>query len=91
MLDANLLNKLRFIGGVRAEDNTMLVNSLFFVSGQPVHNYTYHKLDWLPSANLVYSFTSKMNVRATPISQTLSRPDFRERASFKYFEFKTRS
>lgn len=90
MLDANLLNKLRFIGGVRAEDNTMLVNSLFFVSGQPVHNYTYHKLDWLPSANLVYSFTSKMNVRAA-ISQTLSRPDFRERASFKYFEFKTRS
>ncbi|WP_346316118.1 carboxypeptidase regulatory-like domain-containing protein [Chitinophaga sp. YIM B06452] len=90
MLDANLLSKLRFIGGVRAEDNTMIVNSLFLVNGQPVNNYTYHKLDWLPSANLVYSINAKMNIRAAA-SQTMSRPDFRERSAFQYFEFKTRT
>jgi TonB-dependent receptor len=89
MLDANLLSKLRFIGGVRAEDNTMFVNSLFYVQGEPVPNYTYHKLDWLPSANLIYSLNSKMNVRASA-SQTLSRPDFRERSAFIYFDFKSR-
>lgn len=90
MLDAYLVNKLRLIGGVRAEDNTMLVNSLFFVQGQPIDHYNYHKLDWLPSANLVYSLSPSMNIR-TAFSQTLSRPDFRERAAFDYFEFKTRT
>ncbi|GEP94264.1 TonB-dependent receptor [Chitinophaga cymbidii] len=90
MLDANLFSKLRFIGGVRAEDNTMFVNSLFYVEGERVDNYTYHKLDWLPSANLVYSIHPKMNLRVA-VSQTMSRPDFRERSAFEYFEFKTRT
>lgn len=90
MMDIRFLRRFWFTGGIRAEDNTMFVNSIFFYRGERYPNYTYKKLDWLPSTNLVYALTSKMNLRLSA-SQTLSRPDFRERAAFIYYDFKSRN
>ena len=90
MADLLFFRKLRLTGGVRAEDNTMFVDSEFYIRGQRYSDITYKKTHWLPSANLVYALTSKMNVRAS-VSQTLSRPDFRERAGFVYYDFKSRN
>ncbi len=42
--------------------------------------------DFLPSLNLVYELTDKINLRAS-YSQTVSRPEFRELASFQFYDF----
>ncbi len=42
--------------------------------------------DFLPSLNAVYELTDKINIRAS-YSQTVSRPEFRELASFQFFDF----
>lgn len=91
MLDLFLLQKLRLIGGIRMEHNHMEVNSVSRTNGKSHDTLViYDKKDWLPSFNLVYSFTPKMNVRLA-YSETLSRPDFRERSPFTYYEFKQRA
>ncbi|MGN7721902.1 TonB-dependent receptor domain-containing protein [Chitinophaga sp. 22620] len=93
MADLNFLKKFRFIGGMRVEKNNMDVNAIAYNanSGLPVDsNMRYRRTDWLPSANLVYSLTSTMNIRLA-YSETLARADFRERSAFKYYEFRDRS
>lgn len=42
--------------------------------------------DFLPSMNAVYELTDKINLRAS-YSQTVSRPEFRELASFQFYDF----
>ncbi len=42
--------------------------------------------DILPSLNAVYELTDKINLRAS-YSQTVSRPEFRELASFQFYDF----
>jgi outer membrane receptor protein involved in Fe transport len=86
MFDNHLFKKLRFIWGARVE-----------VYNQQLHSYDYGNKeintdtifrDVLPSANIVYSFTGKMNLRAA-VSRTLSRPEFREMAPFSFYDFNT--
>ncbi len=50
---------------------------------------TYRESDWLPSLNIIYNITRRSNVRAA-YSKTLARPDFRERASFVYYDLRLR-
>jgi TonB-dependent receptor len=93
MTDLNFLKHFRFIGGVRMENNHAEVNTVTYRSatGRSVDStVVYDKIDWLPSANLIYNLTPKMNVRLA-YSETLSRPDFRERSPFIYYEFKERT
>jgi outer membrane receptor protein involved in Fe transport len=93
MADLNFLKRFRFIGGVRVEKNNMDVNAIAYngATGLPGDsNMRYRRTDWLPSANLVYSLTSAMNIRLA-YSETLARADFRERSAFKYYEFRDRS
>ncbi|HEY0609031.1 MAG TPA: TonB-dependent receptor, partial [Chitinophaga sp.] len=93
MADASFLKKFRFIGGVRLEQNKVEVSTRTYnmENGYPVDSVVvYDKKNWLPSANLIYNLTDKMNIRLA-YSQTLSRPDFRERSSFVYYEFKERT
>lgn len=94
MLDIKPVEKLRIIGGVRLEDNTMKVRRYSRIntdnSSRGVDTTrTYKERDWLPSINIIYSFTPKINVRAA-YSKTLARPDFRERATYIYYDFKMR-
>lgn len=93
MLDAGFLKRFRLVGGVRLEQNRVEVNTQTYNpnTGYPLDSVvTYNKRNWLPSANLIYSLTDKMNIRLA-YSETLSRPDFRERSAFRYYEFKERT
>lgn len=93
MLDLNLPQHIRLIGGVRMEHNRSEVNTVSYnpATGAPVDSLVlYNKTDFLPSVNLVYSITPRMNIRAA-YAETLSRPDFRERSPFIYYEFKERA
>jgi len=79
MLELPLINALKFVGGARYESTTMQVSNGNLQSGFETH-------DWLPSANLIYSFTNNMNVRLA-YSKTLARPTFREMSEFVTEDF----
>jgi outer membrane receptor protein involved in Fe transport len=44
------------------------------------------KVDFLPSANIIYALTSKTNLRLS-YSETVNRPEFRELAPFGFYEY----
>jgi TonB dependent receptor/Carboxypeptidase regulatory-like domain/TonB-dependent Receptor Plug Domain len=88
-LHAYLMNDQRYknfrlIYGVRMENFTQKL-----VAVQPGLRSTsvnYTKLDYCPSANLVYSVTSKSNIRLS-YSKTLNRPEYRELAQFGFPDY----
>ncbi|WP_255563283.1 TonB-dependent receptor [Mucilaginibacter sp. 21P] len=84
MLDNKLTAKLRFVWGARVEQfNTNVTPNSYQNPGDNVHqDYT----DVLPSANLTYNLTEKINLRAS-YSRTLARPEFRELATSSYFDY----
>ncbi len=91
MVDLKLLKKFRLIGGVRNEQNTMDVSTAKYEfvnldSKITDTNSVYRETNLLPSVNLVYSPTNKINVRGA-YSKTLARPDFAERSFVPYFDF----
>lgn len=90
MADLKFLSAFRLIGGVRVERSNMTVTGTGYryETGQSVDTTTnYKKTDWLPSTNLVYSLTRKMNIRIA-YAKTLARAEFRERAPFVYYDFR---
>lgn len=88
MLDLKFFKKLRVIGGARYEQNKITISTVQYNNnGHSVFRDTsYYEKDWLPSVNLVYSFTDKLNIRAA-YSKTLARPDFVERSPYVYYDF----
>lgn len=97
MLDHKLAGKLRLIWGVRAEYYNLnkvnqLLDSLIAKTGQR-DAYDYSALynrekNWkiFPSASLIYNLTQKMNLRAS-YAESVIRPDMREMAYFKEYDF----
>jgi outer membrane receptor protein involved in Fe transport len=84
MNDQRFFKKLRMIAGVRMESfNQKLVAAQ---RGLGAVNLNYTKVDFLPSANFVYALTQKTNLRAS-YSKTVNRPEFRELATFGFYEF----
>ncbi len=82
MLDLSLTTKLRFIGGLRRESTKLDVRSR-----DPRRRAgLLDNDDNLPSANLVYALTDRMNLRAAA-TKTVARPNFREIADYTSFEF----
>lgn len=84
MLDNKLTEKLRLVWGARVEQFNVNVTPVVFSNpSDKVHqNYT----DVLPSANLTYNLTDKINLRAS-YSRTLARPEFRELATSSYYDY----
>ncbi len=84
MLDANPLPRVRTIGGLRVENSMQEVSSyeLFSASQTPVVGRI-STLDVLPALQVVYRATDRSNLRFA-VSQTVSRPDFRELSEFEY-------
>ena len=74
--------KFKIIAGARIEttDFEVISRDEFQDPG------TINETDILPSLNLVYKVTEKMNVRGT-FSQTVARPNLREMAPFSSFDF----
>lgn len=86
MTDFDLFTRFKVITGVRFEKSQQKMNS-FTITNEPMSvNSIYN--DWLPSVNLAYAMTHKMNIRAA-YARTLARPEFRELAPFSYYDFLT--
>lgn len=88
MLDLKILKQLRVVGGMRYENNKVVMSTeTYNTDGFPVYSDSvYYEKDWLPSVNLIYSVTDKVNIRGA-FSKTLARPDFVERSPYVYFDF----
>ena len=82
-MDNQLGNKLRVIWGVRVEDYDQLIGSVY--KSDPRHNYS-RVTDFLPGLNATYKLNNLTNLRLSA-SQTVVRPEFRELATFQYYDF----
>jgi hypothetical protein len=95
MLDQRFFQKLRLVYGVRAENYNLsnrqeeYIKRRFGEIPDAFNEFsTTGEKNWrlLPSANLTYSLTEKMNFRAA-YSRTAIRPDFRETAYFGFYDY----
>lgn len=84
MLDAKVIDEIRFVGGARFEYSNQILNSN--ISKDSIINVNESYNDLLPSLNLTYFINDEMNLRLA-YSNTLARPEFRELAPFSYFDF----
>lgn len=87
MLSGKVTEKLKASLGVRYENykEKLLTGALNSSEENNVNN-TYN--DFLPSLNLTYELNSKTNLRFS-FSNTLARAQFRELASFSFYDFVT--
>lgn len=85
MFDNKLNDKLRLVWGSRFEYFEQFLKSNTLTSDKASIINT-DKFDVLPSANLTISPNSKTNIRIAG-SRTVARPEFREIASFAFFDF----
>lgn len=84
MNDQRFFKKLRAIYGLRMENFNQKLAAPQRGLGEV--NIDYGKVDFLPSANIVYALTPKTNLRLS-YSETLNRPEYRELATFGFTEF----
>jgi len=83
MLD-NRFKKFRLVWGVRVEDFTQTLDSR--LTDDEYLNLNTNQVDYLPSANLIYSINKSQNLRFS-YSKTLNRPEYRELAPFAFYDF----
>lgn len=86
MLDQKFNDKFRVVYGLRVENYNVKIDALNVDNMKMVEDVNDTKLDFLPSVNFTYSVTPKSNVRAS-YYRTLARPELRELASFKFYDF----
>lgn len=84
MIEQNLLEKLKLVGGVRVENFTQNLATTTY--GGTKIDFSKQLTDVLPSVNLIYALNEKSNLRASA-SQTVCRPNFRELAPFSFYDF----
>ncbi|MBX9734972.1 MAG: TonB-dependent receptor [Chitinophagaceae bacterium] len=75
--------KLRVVWGARLEDYDQLVGSVKVSDAR--HSYTQVR-DILPGLNATYKLNNLTNLRLSA-SQTVVRPEFRELATFQFYDF----
>lgn len=78
-------NKLRLIYGARLESYRQKLSTI--ISGIPGTTDS-TVIDILPSVNLVYGLTDRINIRLAYF-KTVARPEFRELAPFTFLDFTT--
>ncbi|MGQ9819983.1 MAG: carboxypeptidase-like regulatory domain-containing protein [Candidatus Kapaibacteriales bacterium] len=76
--------KIRFISGFRIENNILNLNS--FNIDNSLVNVDYRTNDILPAFNLILETSKSSNLRFA-VSQTLSRPGYREYAPFAFYDY----
>jgi TonB-dependent receptor len=85
MADLRVGEKLRIVGGARLESYNQKFN--YTEAGSNIDRHIDTTVnDLLPSVNLIYSLTKKMNIRLS-YYKTVSRPEFRELAPFAFYNF----
>jgi outer membrane receptor protein involved in Fe transport len=84
MVDLSLGPRWRVIGGIRIEDASINVRTVDpRVPGAVPSVATLNNRDPLPGVNVIYSLTSRQNLRLG-YGRTLARPDFRELSPFEF-------
>ncbi len=79
-------NNFRLVGGARLENSEQLVNTISpFATDEP-YVARLKKVDILPSLNFTYLFSDISNLRLA-YSQSVNRPEFRELASFYFYDY----
>ena len=89
MIETNLHPRLFLAGGVRVEDSRQEADGYQpFVPLSDADQVTskIQTTDLLPALTLKYRIANRMNLRFA-VSQTVSRPDFREMSAFEYTDF----
>ncbi|MFO8128469.1 MAG: TonB-dependent receptor [Bacteroidales bacterium] len=86
MIDWPVVDRLRFIAGLRLEYTDLRVNNLVGTADTKYKSGGYRKTDPLPSLNLIYNVNDEMNFRLAG-SQTIARPSFREIGT-NYYDYK---
>lgn len=87
MSDQRLFKKFRLIYGARVEQYNQKLNTIYdSLSVDPPIVLNTTVTDLLPSVNVVYAVTPKMNIRLS-YSQTVNRPEFRELAPYLFFDY----
>ncbi|MFM2229962.1 MAG: hypothetical protein RL607_1220 [Bacteroidota bacterium] len=81
----NVFDKWRFVWGVRMENFTQTLESENDAGPVRINQ---KQQDILPSLNVIYAINPKKNLRFS-YSKTVNRPEFRELAPFKFFDFQT--
>lgn len=82
MLDMPLSHRLRFVGGARYETTDINVSPV----DKNYESGVINTKDILPSVNLIYSLSDKINLRSA-YGRTLARPTFREMAPYPSWDF----
>lgn len=89
ILDMPLTRRLRFLPGLRVEDSEQTVETYtVFVREENKVKSSINKTDVLPSVNVTYGFTDKMNLRGA-FSRTVNRPDLRELTPLSQTDYST--
>lgn len=86
MFDSRIKEKLRFIYGLRVESFKQSLSTLNSDFTENTKDTTV--IDFLPSVNVVWSLTDRINIRGA-YYKTVNRPEFRELASFNFYDFIT--
>ena len=84
MMTSDITSKLKMNYGLRVESYREQLTSKDPSTAKVDNDY----LDFLPSANIIYSLTDKTNLRLS-YSNTIARAEFRELAAFSFFDFET--
>ncbi|MFA9212776.1 MAG: TonB-dependent receptor domain-containing protein [Candidatus Methylacidiphilales bacterium] len=83
--DSKITSRLKAVWGVRVESYNQKLNT-FKTGSTEEFKLDSTVVDFLPSVNFIYTLNTKTNLRAS-YSQTVSRPEFRELASFTFYDF----
>jgi TonB-dependent receptor len=81
--DNQFTSKFRLLWGLRVEDFDQLVGSV--KKSDPRFSNS-RVTDFLPSLNFTYKLNAKTNLRLSA-TQTVVRPEFRELATFEFYDF----
>lgn len=77
-----LTDWVKILGGIRPERTDLELAS---ISNRGNTNSSIQQLDWLPSAGLLFTVRSNMNVRLS-YSETVARPTYREIAGYEAYD-----
>jgi TonB-dependent receptor len=86
MGENRIFGNMRAIYGVRVEQGSMFYTGVTGDASEALNDaQTLDELNFLPSLNLVYELTEKMNLRGS-YTQTLARPSFKEKSNAQIFD-----
>lgn len=86
MAEIPVTRDFRVIAGARLESTRIATTSFDETLPDEQREGVLDENDWLPSVNVVYALSQRMNLRAAA-TRTLARPTFRELAPFQSFNF----